>query len=576
MRFKKLKKRTNILLIAIIFIFIILFTIVIYFSFRVKPFILFETLTKNKSLLILLFFILIIMFFLVIYHLVQIIIDRSKNREGARFRFRLTLFFLIITLIPIVPFFIISNNLISKSINLWFMTGIENSLEDAVKVSKELYSHLSMESREEWENICKGCSIKDVKERNLKFNKLDGIVVIDSYSQKLGNMYLQNKNIEKDIEYLKIDDIDLKNWKRVKIQDDEYLLTPINLDKDDKLILIRRVDQSIKNYTMEISSGLQNYRTQKIIRGPIKVVIILFYTLVTMPFLLLSFYLSLIISKDVTTPIKELAIATQKISNDDLDYKVVTTAKDELKLLVDSFNKMTEDLRINKELLKHSERSAAWSEIAKRIAHEIKNPLTPIKLSAERLFKLYKRDDHYKEVLLKAVNTIISEVNNIDKMVKEFSRFAKFPDLKLKKHDIIGIIDDIIDFLKDNYKSISFSFYHKEDHVYLLIDKEQIRRAILNIVYNSINAVSESGKIWLEGFINKDRKEYYIISINDNGIGIPDDIKDKIFDPYFSHNEKSSGLGLAIVEKTILDNKGRIWFQSKPGKTTFYLEFATV
>jgi len=292
-----------------------------------------------------------------------------------------------------------------------------------------------------------------------------------------------------------------------------------------------------------------------------------------LPFVPLSFYLGLIISEDVTNPIRELVIATQKVANDELEYRVETEAKDEWKQLIESFNKMTEDLRINKELLKHSERTAAWQDIAQKIAHEIKNPLTPIKLSAERILKVYKRDKKYGDVISKGLKTILTEVDNITDMVNEFSRFSSFPSSKLERHDIIPVLEEIYNFLRVTYKNIKFSFSHRDKSIYLLMDKYQLRRAFLNIIYNSINAIKDGGKIDIHGYKSTGKKDRYTIAITDNGTGIDDDIKDKIFDPYFSKDGEGSGLGLAIVEKIVLDNKGRIWFESKPGKTTFFMEF---
>jgi len=367
-----------------------------------------------------------------------------------------------------------------------------------------------------------------------------------------------------------------KDWKRVTIRDDEYLLISAEIHSADALLLVRRVPTFISLYTSSISEGLQRFRTAKLMRKELKTYVILSFIIITIPFVLLSFYLGLVISRDVTLPIRELVIATQKVSNDELDYRVELKAKDELKQLIDSFNRMTDDLRINQELLKHSERSAAWRDIARKIAHEIKNPLTPIRLSAERVLRQYKKNDTYRGILAKGIDIILTEVQNITDMVNEFSSFARFPSSKLERHDIVLFLDDIFEFLKDTYKNIEFSMSHGKKSVYLTFDRYQLRRAILNIVYNSIGAVGGNGKIWIEGYTSSGKKNHYTIAISDNGAGIDDDIKDRIFDPYFSKNGTGAGLGLAIVERIVLDNNGRIWFESRPGKTTFYLEFEKV
>jgi len=566
MKFQIPQKKESIVVITIILVFILYFTAIIYFSFKVETIVLFQKISKNNILLYLLLFLFLIMFALVLYYIIQIVADRIKKREGSKFRLRLTLFFLIITSIPLIPLTLISNNWISKSINMWFVGGIEDSLVDAVEVTKELYNRLAEESTNEWKDLCGDCPYDSIKD--IRFKRLDGVYLIDPEKSDLIDLFSSSGSIRSDIATFDISDLKLDTWKRVNIKGNEYLFIPVQ-----NMVLVKKIPDFIKEYTISISTGLQNYRTLKIIREPIKGIVILFYIVVTMPFVLLAFYLGLIISRDVTIPIRELAIATQKVANGELDYKVEFAAKDELKLLIDSFNKMTEDLRLNKELLRYSERSAAWQDIARKIAHEIKNPLTPIKLSAERILKLYKGDDDYKEVLSKGIETIIKEVNNITYMVNEFSSFARFPSSRLERHDIIAIMEEIYNFLKHTYKNIQFSISHKEKGVYILVDRYQMRRAFLNIIYNSIDAVPAGGQIWIEGYTSRGKNNHYTISISDNGAGIDEEIKDKIFNPYFSKDGKSTGLCLAIVEKIVFDNKGRIWFESIPGRTTFFMEF---
>jgi nitrogen fixation/metabolism regulation signal transduction histidine kinase len=577
MKIRKLLKKENILLTIIIIVFSFYFAAITFFTFTVElsELLVLETLTHNRLLLITLLLLFSIMLFLVVYNTIQIVIDRVKNREGSKFRLRLTLFFLLITLISIVPLSLISNNLISKSINLWFVKKIEASLIDALEVSKELYQKLSEESVAELEALCGDCELEEVA--GIPFKEIDGLFSFSPLHNRFENIYLKD-NVAGSILLNSItgDQLPSDTWKRVTAGDKEYLIIPVKTETERILYIVRLIPEQISDYAVTISDGLQYYSTLKIIRQPNKVFIILFFLVITLPFILLAFYLSLIISRQVTAPIGALARATQRVAEDDLEYSIKVSAKDELKLLVDSFNRMTNDLRVNKELLKHSERSAAWRDIARRIAHEIKNPLTPIKLSAERILKLYKKNDRYREVLTKGINTIITEVENINEMVNEFSHFARFPDTKLGKHDIIATFYDILEFLRDTHRDIEFNFTHDEKSVYLLVDGPQVRRALLNVIYNSISAIQDSGIISVDCY-PKDRpaedKNRYIIAISDNGGGIETGIRDKIFDPYFSKNSDGSGLGLAIVEKIVLDNRGRIWFESRPGKTTFFLEF---
>jgi two-component system, NtrC family, nitrogen regulation sensor histidine kinase NtrY len=575
-------KRENAVLAGILLVYVLYFGAVVAFSVRIETIALFQAITESRALLFSLLAFFSIMFFLVLFNLAQIIIDRFRNREGAKFRLRLTVLLLIITSIPFVPLSIISNNFITKSIGFWFVSGIEDSLDNAMEVSRELYGRLSRESIEEWEEICSGCSLSDL--RDMRFETIDGIVVYGADRTRVEFIYPNDGAISKYIRDVDAANLSSEGWKRVPIRDEEYLFIPVKKPQTGGhpgfLYLVRKVPAKIRDSTQSISMGLQNYRVMKVVRRPIQLVITLVYIAVIMPFVLLAFYLSLIISKSVTNPIRELAIATRKIAEGELDYRIRFDAKDELRMLIRSFNGMAEELQMNRELLKYSERSAAWRDIAQKIAHEIKNPLTPIRLSAERILKLYQREDKFREILAKGIDTIINEVKNITAMVNEFSSFARFPESKIERCDITSLLGDIVSLLGDSYKNVQFSFHHKEESVYLLVDGEQLRRAILNIVYNGINALagapngeSGEGAIRVECYTPKGRKDHFTIAINDNGAGIDDGIKDLIFKPYFSKDGKGSGLGLAIAEKIVFENKGRIWFESRPGSTTFYLEF---
>jgi len=569
--------KENFILVIIISFFSFYFAAVTYFIFGVEPIPLLESITRNRLLLLSLVLLAVVMFFLVVYNIVRIITDRVRNREGSKFRLRLTLFFLLVTLIPIVPLSFISNNIISKSIDLWFVRDFEGSLRNALEVSKELYSRLAEESLRELEDTCGDCRFEEMRET--AFQRIDGIIRIDD-SGFIETIQIRDYRVTDMIRELsEKGELPTDSWKRFVSGDAEYLFFRASGTPGSALFLIRKIPDYIQNYTGTISTGLQSYRTLKILREPIKGFVSLFFVVITMPFVLLSFYLSLIISRQVTVPIRELALATQRVAEDDLDHAIQVSAKDELKLLIDSFNRMTHDLKLNKELLKHAERSAAWRDIARRIAHEIKNPLTPIKLSAERLLRQYSRDDSYRGVLSKGIQTIISEVENLTDMVNEFSHFARFPDTKLGKHDIISILEDILHFLRDSHRRIDFRFSHAEDKVYLLVDGTQIRRAILNVIYNSISAIEGDGIISIHCYPSQglgDEKGKYTIAISDNGVGIEEKIRDRIFEPYFSKNSRGVGLGLAIVEKIVRDNRGRIWFESEPGKTIFYMEFLRV
>ena len=569
----KIKRREALIFLVFVFLGLYLGTIV-YSSFKVESLSILKRVLENRIFILSLLAVFAVLFFLFVYNLFHVIRDRINRTEGSFLRFRLTMFFLLVTIIPIIPLIFFSNNVISKSIDLWFVSGIEEALVESVEMTKENIKEEQRDMLESFDKIKNG-DLTDLSEIGI-----NGIIGLKLGTGDVSIIY-SDENFRENIQTINPFEYFLSIEKSIEqsgeaqtlvsLGDTQYIMA-FQSEGESILFLFRALPQKFNRRINTITKGLQNYRVLKIIREPVKGIIVLIYFLVVLPFVLLSFYLSLLISKEVTEPIGELVLATNKVSENQLDYRLEVRAKDELKQLVDSFNRMVQELKYNREVIRQAERIAAWQDVARRIAHEIKNPLTPIKLSAERLLKKYACDDEYKKILEKGIKTIIHEVDTINNMVREFSRYARFPEAKLEKSDIVEIIKDLLDFLDGSYPEITFKFSSDRDKMYLLIDKNQIRMALLNCIYNSINAIENDGVVTLKIGESK-RVGYGLISITDNGRGIDEEIQDKIFQPYFSKSGKGSGLGLAIVERIVIENRGRVWFESVPGRTTFYMEF---
>ena len=204
-----------------------------------------------------------------------------------------------------------------------------------------------------------------------------------------------------------------------------------------------------------------------------------------------------------------------------------------------------------------AEKHAAWSDIARKIAHEVKNPLTPIKLSAERIEKKFIDNNYTKEEISLLTKTISRQVDDIGKLVDEFSSFARMPEAEIK-------LDNLSQCLRDSYllyfnsrKDIKLNYFKTENDIYFQFDKLQISRCFNNLIKNAIEAVEKIPNPAIEIKIyNKDNIIY--IEIKDNGIGIDDKMTSKIFEPYFTTKTKGTGLGLSIVKRIIEDHGGKI------------------
>lgn len=248
-----------------------------------------------------------------------------------------------------------------------------------------------------------------------------------------------------------------------------------------------------------------------------------------------------------------------------INFNILRDKNNKSQGVVIVFDDLTEIERI--------ERQAAWREVARMIAHEIKNPLTPIKLSAQRLQKRCqdKLDEETNNILMLCTNTIINQVESLKKLVTDFSTFAKMPAPKLTPTSILSLIDEILPMYHEAHPEIRFEYVRNKIPMTLL-DTEQIKRAIINLLDNAITAVSETKDSFVEigtGIEN----DKIIIWISDNGTGISNEDKKHIFEPYFSKKKGGTGLGLSIVNSIIMEHQGTIEIEdNKPTGVKFIIK----
>jgi len=224
------------------------------------------------------------------------------------------------------------------------------------------------------------------------------------------------------------------------------------------------------------------------------------------------------------------------------------------------------------ELLK-AQRLAAWREVAQRIAHEIKNPLTPIQLSAQRLRRrLGDRNPDDRRLLEECTGTIIQEVEGLKHLVDEFSRFARMPALSPKPTELNRLLESVVALYRESHPALALKTLFAPDLPTLEIDPDQIKRAALNLVDNAVEAVGEAGEVTVQTLFIPELKRVQV-AVSDNGVGIPPEDKDRLFLPYFSTKTAGTGLGLAIVHQIVTDHGGRIWAEDNaPKGSRFVME----
>jgi len=254
--------------------------------------------------------------------------------------------------------------------------------------------------------------------------------------------------------------------------------------------------------------------------------------------------------------------------------KIEWLRNDEIGKLIKDYNSMIDQIALSAEMLAKSEREQAWREMAKQVAHEIKNPLTPMKLSIQHLQKAWNdKVDDWDKRLNKFSKTLIEQIDSLSEIASEFSDFAKMSSTNFSILNLSEILQSTVNLFitsVDNNIEIETKI---EDNCLIYADKKQMIQVFNNLIKNAIQAVQsdEKGLIIIE--LTKDNTSV-TLKIKDNGRGIDNEMKEKIFSPNFTTKSSGMGLGLAIVKSIIETNKGEIWFVSEEGKgTEFYIKF---
>jgi two-component system nitrogen regulation sensor histidine kinase NtrY len=209
------------------------------------------------------------------------------------------------------------------------------------------------------------------------------------------------------------------------------------------------------------------------------------------------------------------------------------------------------------ELIK-AQKVAAWQEVARRVAHEIKNPLTPIQLSAQRMRKkFYEKAPDFETIFSESTDVIVNEVNSLKQMVDEFSKFARLPLPQMARQSIHEVIREVVALYGGAHKDIEFIVDLDEALPVLNFDREQVKRVFVNLFDNAIQAMNQKGRLWVS--TKHDYKRHrVVVNVADEGMGINPEDQERLFVPYFSRRKTGTGLGLAIVHRIITDHDGHI------------------
>ena len=331
---------------------------------------------------------------------------------------------------------------------------------------------------------------------------------------------------------------------------------------DTYLFISRNVDPEIIKYLKETEQAVNFYYEVENKQLGIKITFAIIYILVVGLLLFISTIFAISFANRLTKPIVNLITASENISKGALDTKVPEIETDEEFLKLNkNFNNMIERLKKQQDKLLTSERYAAWETVARKLAHEIKNPLTPIQLSIDRLQeKFYKKISNGQDEFKSYLFTINRQIKDIENLVNEFSSFARMPSPIFKKIAIDSVIERAVFFYKMSSTNEIF-FKSNSKKLFINGDEEQIYRVFINLIKNSEDSISEKKEknIDFKGKITvgiEENKDYIAVTQTDNGVGIIDTAK--IMTPYFTTKKKGTGLGLPIVSKIVNEHLGDI------------------
>ncbi len=658
---------------------------------------------------------LIVLMVVVIRNLAKLYFERKNNILGAKFQTKLIISFILLSFLPALLLFVVASNLITQSIEGWFNVQIERSLQESLEVAQAFYDNSIQNSQYFAEQMSELLTDKRLlreqealyeflrnKQREFNLGQIDVYTVNGELLARI-----INPNIpvgEFGVEMVDVLEIGTGGGRRsfeASTEDGDLIKTIVPIHSKWEpyeiigiLLVDYFIDGKLASKRKSIQAASEEYEQLKILSIPVRFSYLLTFFLITLLVLFSAIWFGMHLAKGMTIPIQQLALGTKAVADGNLDHQVEVVANDEIGILVDSFNQMTQtlkkttnalterrryietvleniatgvvsitprgsittfnqaasqilgvtqDLVLNKHYrnfldvpgitrifnivrtmsddgqesyeeqlelkvsgknlsllvnvttmhdeqnkyigtlivfdnltqLLRAQRIAAWREVARRLAHEIKNPLTPLQLSAQRLRRqAHKKSPRYDEIFEECTQTIIDEVDGLRHLVDEFSRFARMPAMVKAPTELHDILKSALSPYSLHYQHVRFRARFSKEVPLLHVDGRQLKQVFNNLIDNAIQAMHESGEFSVHTFYDALRK-VVTIHCTDTGPGISDDVKERLFIPYFSTKGSGRGLGLAIVHRIISEHHGTIKVEDNaPHGTRFIIELS--
>ena len=506
----------------------------------------------------------------------NLIMDFIFKRPGSKFNARLIGYFAVIVLFSITPVILMTSTALSEIVRFWHNLDTSAAARSANSFVAENYTlHL-----ERFENIIRQTDFTNVSRQGRLPANISSVQVFHLSSHDSGS---GQTNTWTESSFLGNETFTLSSPPSVE---NGFVTREIPRDMG----VIRYAQRISQNQVYIISYNLgadfdigkaalenqaEHFETVNELRKNMRPLLFYYYVVFFLPTLLMTALIAISFTRRITKPIVELTSATQRVAEGDFSIQILTRRNDELGILIKSFNSMVQDLEKSREALLKNEKISIWQNMAQQLAHEIKNPLTPIKLSAERILRRWQKSpEQIGEILESSMMAIIQETEGLSALLNEFRTLSKPIEPSKTLTDVRDPVEEVINSYSSSYPKVTLDIEHVQTGIRIKIDKHRLSQIITNLVINAIDSMDGKGLIEIRTDLVKKREVCYCrISVKDSGKGISSEEAQNIFTPYYTSKKSGTGLGLPIIERIVTDHGGAIWFDSAPDMgSTFYID----
>ena len=569
MKAQKTRKQYSILsLRVLIFIYILLCVLTVLFSRSFFSETLYEGKVPSPLSLAVFFTIPAVLLAILGTSAVNLIGDIIVRRPGIKFQTRLLAYFVVIVIFAATPMIIVTGVSIIEILRFW-----HNADADAARTAAQSFAVENFAFHiENLEDIIRKTD-RNAPPGNTHYP--EDIVSVQDFRNS-GDGWKETDFTGKEEGRLASPPSAMEGLVTRELPRDLGLIRYVLLTgKNAVRVLSYNLGESFDQGMAAIENQRKSFETIDIMRDNSKILLLFYYGVFFFPALLMTVIIAISFTRRVTNPIVELTEATRRVAEGDFSIQILARRGDELGLLIRSFNAMVQDLEKSRAALVKAEKISMWQSMAQQLAHEIKNPLTPIKLSAERVLRRWRNEpERIDEIIEDSMLAIIQETEGLSTLLNEFRTFSRPMEPSQSWTRLKEAVEEAVSLFQGSYPEILFDIEHITGDAKIKIDKHRISQVLSNLIINAIDVMDGNGFIEIRSDIIKKRElDYCRISIRDTGKGISKELSPQIFSPYFTTKKTGTGLGLPIVERIINDHGGVIWFHSSEGMgTTFYID----